>query len=250
MENRFISDRVIRYWAMRFVPLFTITMSVFSGLQAQDFPSFTRYQINTIGAHMGQTDLADMDKDGDMDIVSGQAWYENVTGSGTEWIEHKNLDLGEEQKYGIGVRTWVGDINRDGAVDVVQSEADHPDGRVAWFENDGKGNWTRHMIKDKGTGQDFHSLIVADFDLEGDWDICSGGGPLSQQPQKVYIWENLLEGSSDPPQWRERLLADIPCHEAVGADVDGDGDIDICTKPWTTGKAHYYLGNQLHTVDK
>ena len=34
------------------------------------------------------------------------------------------------------------------------------------------------------------------------------------------------------------------CHEAKAADVDGDGDIDICFKPWR-GSLHIYLRNML-----
>lgn len=191
--------------------------------------------------------FGDIDGDNDNDIVSGQAWYENIHGNGIEWEEHKNIDFGEDHIYGIAVKTWVVDMDHDGDIDFVQSEADLPDARVAWFENDGKGNWTRHMIKDKGSGQDFHSLIVADFDNDGDWDVCSGGGPLSTQSHKMYIWENTARKGKNPKsdKWEEHIIAEMPCHEAVGGDVDGDGDIDICSKPWNTGNVHFYLENKL-----
>jgi len=184
--------------------------------------------------------LGDMDGDGDVDVVSGQAWYRNLDGAGTRWEEIKNIDLGEKHDYGIAVRTWVVDLDQDGNMDVVQSEADNPDSRIAWFENDGQGNWTRHLVKHRGEGQDFHSLVVADFDLDGDMDIYSGGGPLSSLPHKNYIWEN--RGNKG---WVEHIIGQMPCHEAVGGDVDGDGDMDICTKPWTTGNTHYYFENKL-----
>ena len=32
-----------------------------------------------------------MDGDGDQDIVTGQAWYENVDGEGLTWKRHKNI---------------------------------------------------------------------------------------------------------------------------------------------------------------
>jgi len=40
------------------------------------------------------------------------------------------------------------------------------------------------------------------------------------------------------------ILEGKQCHEAKAADVDGDGDIDICTKPWS-GNLHIYLRNML-----
>lgn len=206
---------------------------------------FTEHEIH---GGVSPQPLGDIDGDGDNDIVTGEAWYENRDGAGLSWAMHKNIELGEWHKYGIALRTWVIDLDEDGDEDVVQAEADNPDGRVAWFENDGSGQWTRHMIKDAGEGQDFHSLIVADFDNDGDWDVSSGGGPLSQQPHKIYIWENVRNRSSDASgkEWIEHVIAEFPCHEAVGGDVDGDGDIDICTKPWSTGNTHYYLENKLY----
>lgn len=192
--------------------------------------------------------VGDLDGDGDNDVVTGQAWYENADGKGLKWIQHKNIDFGEKHQYGIAVRTWVLDMDGDGDEDFVQAEADNPDARVAWFENDGKGNWTRHIIKDKGEKWDFHSLALADFDLDGDMDIYAGAGPLSApNTYACFIWENKAGAKARPTTdlWVEHKIAQKPCHEAKAADVDGDGDIDICTKPWEGGNEHLYLRNML-----
>jgi hypothetical protein len=214
---------------------------------------WTQHTIALISEHkihggVSPKAVGDIDGDGDADVVTAQAWYENADGKGLRWVGHMNIDLGRVERYGIAIKTWVGDMDGDGDNDVVQAEADHSDARVAWFENDGKGNWTRHMIKDEGGKQDFHSLIVADFDKDGDWDVFSGGGPLSAEgTHTCFIWENLAGPKSKPTKdkWKEHIVARKPCHEAKGADVDGDGDIDICFKPWTTGNEHYYLRNML-----
>lgn len=190
--------------------------------------------------------VGDLDGDGDNDVVTGEAWYENADGNGLEWKQHKNIDLGEHHQYGLAMKTWVIDMDGDGDIDVVQAEADNPDGRVAWFQNDGHGNWQRHMIKQKGQRQDFHSLIVADFDLDGDRDVFSGGGPLSAPDSHCcFVWENTAGPGAVPTtdKWIEHVIARKPCHEAARGDVDGDGDIDICSKPWSTGNEHFYLRN-------
>ncbi|MCX8036586.1 MAG: VCBS repeat-containing protein [Candidatus Sumerlaeia bacterium] len=229
-----------------------------SGLFWYEIPAdptrrWTSHTIALASAHKihGATSprpVGDLDGDGDADVVTGQAWYENADGKGLKWVQHKNINFGEVQKYGIALKTWVLDLDGDGDNDFIQAEADHPDARVAWFENDGKGNWTMHLIKDKGEKQDFHSLAVADFDNDGDLDVFSGGGPLSVAgEQKCYIWENLAgpKGRPTADRWREHVIVKQTCHEAVAADVDGDGDIDICSKPWSDGNEHYYLRNML-----
>lgn len=220
-----------------------------SGLFWYEIPTnptnqWTAHRIAAIQEHkvhggVSPRAVADLDGDGDNDVATAQLWYENLGGA-SNWRARRNIDLGESHQYGISVRTWAGDMDRDGDFDLVQAENDNPDGRIAWFENDGKGNWTRHIIRNDGQGQDFHSLAVADFDGDGDMDVYSGGGPISASKKfGSYIWEN------SGGKWIEHQLADKQCHEAEAADVDGDGDIDICSKPWNQTDEHFFLRNLL-----
>ncbi|HEX7862324.1 MAG TPA: VCBS repeat-containing protein [Verrucomicrobiae bacterium] len=184
--------------------------------------------------------VADLDSDGDHDVVTAEGWYENV-GKAREWKFRKQESfLGESHQFGVSVRSWVCDMDRDKDIDVVQAENDNPDGRIAWFENDGKGKFKRHPIRDEGRGEDFHSLAVADFDGDGDLDVYSGAGPISASKKfACYIWENTRSS------WIEHQIADKHCHEAEAADVDGDGDIDICSKPWSGTDEHFFLRNMM-----
>lgn len=203
--------------------------------------------------------VADIDGDGDNDVVRSNVWFENTDGKGTKWAEHKNIDFGQPKaRYPLMTKTWVVDLDKDGDNDVVQAEGDCVSGRVAWHENtDGRGRiWTRQIIAPKadstghdGTalraaGQDFHSLAVADFDNDGDLDVFSGSGPLTKNPtHKWFIWENL---DNKGRRWKEHMIfSGKRCHEAKAADVDRDGDIDICSKPWN-GDEHVYLRNMLN----
>mgnify|MGYP000400551419 CR=1 FL=1 len=201
---------------------------------------------------IGPKGYGDLDADGDIDIVRGNAWFENTDGKGASWKEHATLipkGGNRPDKYGLALKSWVIDMDGDGDLDVIEAEADTQNGRVFWFENIDKAKkWAYHVISKEQTGQDFHSLAVADFDNDGDMDIFSGGGPLSTNEIEMYIWENK---NGDGSLWIEQpLFKGKMCHEAVAADVDGDGDIDICTKPWNGDDLHLFLENKLIVTEK
>ncbi len=198
------------------------------------------------GIHGGISPLgyADLDSDGDFDIVCGPKWYENQWSEGKNWQIHDYLvptGGNRPDKYGLALRSWCVDLNNDGQVDIVQAEADTRNGRVFWWENINQADTFHfHNISADSTNQDFHSLAVADFDGDQDMDIVSGGGPLSIDPPKVLMWENV---NGDGSTWLEhQLLEGEEVHELVAGDVDGDGDIDICSKPWQKG-FHFFLEN-------
>jgi hypothetical protein len=103
------------------------------------------------------------------------------------------------------------------------------------------------LIKTPGHQQDFHSLCVADFDGDGDADIFSGGGPLTQGERHWFIWEN-RDGRGG--EWEEHVIQrGLETHESVAADVDRDGDIDLFTKPWR-GDLHLFVENLQETAAK
>jgi hypothetical protein len=190
--------------------------------------------------------VGDLDGDGDNDVVRGDVWFENVDGKGERWQKHATLTPkggSRPDRYGLALKVWICDLDADDDLDIVQAEADCVDGRVFWFENQDRGQaWIYHGISAEHTDQDFHSLALADFDRDGDLDVFSGGGPLSRGERQCFIWEN-TDGRAG--RWREHIvLSGKRCHEAKAGDVDGDGDIDICTKPWH-GSLHLYLRNML-----
>ena len=186
----------------------------------------------------------DIDGDEDIDIARVDRWLENADGKGETWIERQSFDFGKVGPWGIQTRARLFDVDRDSDLDLIQAEGDVLDGRVAWFENlrgDGK-QWERHLIKQPGHKQDFHSMCVADFDNDGDVDIFSGGGPLTQGEHVWFVWEN-TDGKGKA--WTEHIVQrGVRTHESVSGDVDGDGDIDILTKPWR-GDLHVYVENLL-----
>ena len=187
----------------------------------------------------------DIDGDGDIDLVRSNVWYENVKGDGTKWEVKRTLTFVESQgKYANTSRSYVVDMDGDGDMDVIQSDAHNPNGSVAWHENkNGRGtNWYLHPIGTE-TEQDLHSLAVADYDNDGDMDVICGGGPMKKDLyERVFLFTN-VDGSGE--KWtKTEILFDKEMIDPVCGDVDGDGDIDIIGKPWK-GNTIFLLENQL-----
>ncbi len=190
--------------------------------------------------HAGAS-AGDIDGDGDMDVLRSNVWFENANGKGTKWTEHPTVPCGGTSGWQANAtRSAVCDINRDGKNDVVLADAEIKGAKIVWLENtDGRGRaWRKHELP-HGDGDPrgaYHSLAVADFDGDGDLDIFScemewvGG---TRQP-RWSIWEN-VDGRG---QFVERVILDagLGGHEAVVADVDRDGDLDICSKLWRPRK--------------
>lgn len=187
--------------------------------------------------------VADLDGDGDRDIVLPDRWLENRR-AGTEWVEHP-LPSGKRGKlYGLAARSWVEDLDRDGDPDIVIADCDQQDSGVLWLENDGQKppRFSRHDLPKTATGTrgSFHSLAVGDLDLDGDFDILTAEqeDPTllpTGAPPRWFVWEN-LDGRAQ--RFAERVILDrrLGGHDLFLADVDGDGDLDVLSKIWRCWK--------------
>ncbi len=74
--------------------------------------------------------VGDIDGDRDADVVRADAWFENLDAKGTQWQMHKDLipaGGNRPDKYGLAIKTWIYDMDKDGDNDVVQAEADAAD---------------------------------------------------------------------------------------------------------------------------
>ena len=166
-------------------------------------------------------ELADVDRDGDMDAVMalgkklggllddavGDArgesaptdetetnqivWYENDgRPAAGPWTKHVIMS-GFDDAFGA----VAADLDQDGDVDVVATSWRTP-GRVAWFENHGdpKGLWTMHTLKTDWRSA--NQVLVADLNGDGRPDIAAAAERGSNE---FRWWRNEGRESGEAP---------------------------------------------------
>jgi hypothetical protein len=175
-------------------------------------------------------EVADLDRDGDPDIVLNGFWLETprdpIKG---KWVEH-NID---EKWWKQSTRSWtdnnckvtIADMNKDGCADVLLSHSEKAGFPVSWYEasaNPEKGKWKEHVI---GNVDKCHNLKAVDFDNDGDLDVLAGEMPNipKEAPHPVLVFIN----QGNALKWKQQLLAKRGNYSAQVGDIDNDGDIDI-----------------------
>ena len=179
--------------------------------------------------------VADMDGDGDLDLISGY----RVPGEDAEvpkvvvWFENPGTITEDWKRYPVGEtneatdRVEAADLDGDGMTDVVVSEEMYPGlepeaSLWAYFQT--KNGFERKQLV---TQYSMNNLSIADVDGDGDMDILTAehkGPDLALQ-----LWKNNGKGEfsvEEIDRGKESHLGAQPY------DMDGDGDLDIISIGW------------------
>ncbi len=117
---------------------------------------------------------ADVNGDGKTDLIAsrghgqGVIWFErqvDQAATTVNWIEHP-IDESIREPHCLAAV----DLDRDGDVDVATVAFGSE--RAVWYENDGHGEFTTHVI---GENQQAYDLRVTDLDSDGDLDLVVAG---------------------------------------------------------------------------
>ncbi|MFW6033140.1 MAG: FG-GAP repeat domain-containing protein [Phycisphaeraceae bacterium] len=162
--------------------------------------------------------VADLDRDGDLDVFTGQngGQMDNPKvlavfnqGDGLEW---KQQMIDRTGTY----NSLLGDLEGDGDPDIFRLPGHQAD-RYEVIVNEtaapaADASWQRHHIADL----DGRAMFVRTADLDGDGDLDVAAGK--------WWWENPGSISGD---WVRHTIGEPLNNVALLHDLDGDGDVDI-----------------------
>ncbi len=183
-------------------------------------------------------DTADLDGDGDLDLISTSAgnydsdvsWYRN-DGSGN--FGDQIIITSEVLKPYSAV---IADVDGDGDPDVLSASLE--DDKLAWYENsDGLGSFgQQQLISDTFTSP--NEIIAADIDGDGDLDAVAGQYSDYGTNDRVSWFANDGQGNFGQEQQITNLTVGIESLAAI--DLDGDDDLDLVSASFIDDKVAWY----------
>uniref|UniRef100_UPI0034DFBD61 FG-GAP-like repeat-containing protein n=1 Tax=Candidatus Thiodubiliella endoseptemdiera TaxID=2738886 RepID=UPI0034DFBD61 len=212
-----------------------------------------------VGIYSAPT-LADIDSDGDLDLVVGEndgtlKYYQNTGTTSNPAYEAKTGDDNPFNGINAGYSSSpiLVDIDGDGDLDLVVGERN---GTLKYYQNTGTTSSPAYEVK---TGDDnpFNGIDVgysssptlADIDGDGDLDLVMG-----EAYGTLKYYQNT--GTTSNPTYEAKTGDDNPFDgidvgdysAPVLADIDGDGDLDLVVGG-QSGKLKYYYNQQPSSVD-
>ena len=186
--------------------------------------------------------VADVNKDGKMDIIVGDVWYEapdwkmHVIRKGDKYQEKGYNPLGYSQSFAV----FAVDINGDGWPDAIV--IGWPGEPARWYENPGRagGLWKEHIITHSACNE---TPLYADLFGTGKRVLIMGVQPKGQEHMGQMFW--LSPGKDPTKTWEHHPISgpgekgkEVPgtfkySHGLGVGDVNSDGRLDvICTAGW------------------
>lgn len=196
----------------------TVAVAWYENNGAQSFTAHT-ITTNSTASHTRSVHAADVDSDGDMDVLSASVydnkvnWYEN---NGSQSFTARTITTAGSQARDV----YAVDLDRDRDMDDLS--ASWNDDNMSWSENNGSESFTTHTItsSDAEYSGKFNVYPV-DLDGDGDIDVLS----VDQNGRdKVAQFEN--NGSQSFTENTISTSFSLP-FDIIAADVDKDGDIDV-----------------------
>ncbi len=199
------------------------------------------WYVRSLGELGGSSQVigADLDRDGDFDVISASAgeivWFGNDSIHWSARFPLEEPTVGAGTAYETTSFGELADIDLDGDTDVVLVKADG----FHWLENnlDGRGPCGGMWCEEAIAGvTDAQAFALGDIDRDGDLDVVGVGAANDV----TGWWENgLVGGSSCGFSWCPGTITEslVDPRGIVAADFDGDGDPDVAVAAIDDGLA-------------
>lgn len=166
--------------------------------------------------------LADLDRDGRLDIVVNGQWHEAPDGNviSTPWPVHTY----DAAKLVTPAKVAAADLNGDGRIDIALTPSESG-GEIAWYaapENPAGGGWSREVLLPAANGH--HSLQLVDLDGDGRRDLVTATMHIASGAPTVEAYLNPGPGGS---AWDRVVIAQASSHNLAVGDVNADGQPDL-----------------------
>jgi len=192
---------------------------------------FTRLTLKgaLVRSDVGRVAVADINKDGNPDIVAGGHWYE-----GPHWKPRLFYQVTPPPKgYIDGSSGNVYDVDGDGHLDILcrtVPDRRKPEKELFWLRNPGPphtGAWKKHLI----TTDMKYLEIIRFLDIDGDKKpemITVDDGSGRHGGIRIYEIPRDPTGS-DRKEWEWRWVVNRTMHGLAIGDLNGDGRPDIAS---------------------